>query len=186
MLPMPTTDTTAGAPPSRHRRLLMAGLGVAGAIAGAGVAIWRHQPESKGDASALWGLTFDTPTGQQIPMASLRGKPLLVNFWATWCPPCVEELPLLDRFAREHAVNGWQVVGLAVDQPSSVRKFLAATPVTFPIGLAGLEGTELGKSLGNTAGGLPFTVVLAADGAVRERRIGKLAPADLVRWAAPT
>jgi thiol-disulfide isomerase/thioredoxin len=178
------TETTAASPPSRHRRWLVAAFGVAAAAAGAGLALWRQQPASGGDASALWTLTFDTPAGQQIPMASLRGKPLVVNFWATWCPPCVEELPLLDRFSREQAAKGWQVVGLAIDQPSSVRKFLAATPVTFPIGLAGLEGTELGKSLGNTAGGLPFTVVLGADGAVRERRIGKLAPADLARWAA--
>jgi hypothetical protein len=74
---------------------------------------------------------------------------------------------LLDLL-REHAAKGWQVVGLAIDQPSSVRKFLPRTPVTFPIGLAGLEGTELGKALGNTGGRLPFTVVLRPDG-VRSR-----------------
>jgi thiol-disulfide isomerase/thioredoxin len=180
------TETDAASPTSRRRRLLLAGVGVAAAAAGAGVALRRHEPSAQGDASSLWGLTFDTPAGQQIAMASLRGKPLVVNFWATWCPPCVEELPLLDRFSREHAAKGWQVIGLAIDQPSSVRKFLAGTPVTFPIGLAGLEGTELGKALGNTGGGLPFTVVLRPDGAVRERRIGKLAPADLSRWAATT
>jgi thiol-disulfide isomerase/thioredoxin len=170
--------------PASRRRLLLGGLGVAAAAAGAGVALWRQPPDAGGDASSLWGLTFATPSGGELPMGSLRGKPLLVNFWATWCPPCVEELPLLDRFSREHAANGWQVIGLAVDQPSSVRKFLGATPVAFPIGLAGLEGTDLGKALGNTSGGLPFTVVLGADGKVRERRMGKVAPADLVRWAA--
>ncbi|MBA2962443.1 redoxin family protein [Ramlibacter sp. MAH-25] len=183
MLPMSTTESTAPLT-SRRSLLLAAGVGVVAAAAGAGVAFWRREPQAQGDASALWGLTFDTPAGQPLTMAALRGKPLLVNFWATWCPPCVEELPMLDRFAREHAANGWQVVGLAIDQPSAVRKFLAATPVSFPIGLAGLEGTDLGKSLGNSAGGLPFTVVLKPDGKVRERRMGKVAPGDLSRWAA--
>jgi hypothetical protein len=72
---------------------------------------------------------------------------------------------------------------LAIDQPSAVRKFLARTPVRYPIGLAGLEGTELGKSLGNDNGGLPFTVVLGADGSVRQRRMGRLSSADLAQWA---
>ncbi len=117
-------------------------------------------------------------------MASLKGRRVLLNFWATWCPPCVEELPLLDSFQQQRAANGWQVVGLAIDQPSAVRQFLARTPVRFPIGLAGLEGTELAKSLGNLSGGLPFTVVLGPDGQVRQRRMGKLSRADLDAWAA--
>ena len=179
---MPTTETTDSLPPGR-RRLLLAGVGLAAAAGGAGVALWRLQPDEAVDTSALWTQSFATPGGQPLAMEALRGKPLLVNFWATWCPPCVEELPMLDRFARDQAANGWQVIGLAIDQPSSVRKFLAATPVSFPIGLAGLGGTELGKSLGNSTGGLPFTVVFAADGKVRERRMGKLSQADLTRWA---
>lgn len=173
------------APDSPGRRLLLGAAGVAAAVAGAGVAWWKFQPHDTGPAAAetLWSLAFDTPAGGRLVMASLRGKPLLVNFWATWCPPCVEELPLLDEFARQRAVNGWQVVGLAIDQPTAVRTFLARTPVSFPIGLAGLGGTELGKALGNLSGGLPFTVVLGADGTVRQRRMGRVTPADLAQWS---
>ncbi len=175
--------TALGSP--ARRRLLLAGAGLAAAAAGAGLAWRKFQPEDTGAnaANALWGLGFDTPAGGRLVMASLRGKPLLVNFWATWCPPCVEELPLLDEFAQQRAANGWQVVGLAIDQPSAVRTFLGRTPVSFPIGLAGLEGTDLGKKLGNMSGGLPFTVVLGADGTVRHRRMGRVTPSDLAQWS---
>ncbi len=178
------------APPNpRRRRWLVAGVGTAAAAAGAGFALWKFGTDDSGGPDAarvLWDLTFSTPSGGKLAMASLKGRPLLVNFWATWCPPCVEELPLLDSFSREQAAKRWQVVGLAIDQPSAVRAFLAKTPVSFPIGLAGLEGTELGKSLGNRSGGLPFTVVLGSDGTVRQRRMGRVTPADLAQWSALT
>ena len=89
---------------------------------------------------------------------------------------------MLDRFSRENGVNRVQVVGLAIDQPSAVRKFLQKTPVGYPIGLAGLEGTDLLRELGNTAGGLPFTLVLTATGAVAARKMGKLEQSDLDAW----
>ena len=89
---------------------------------------------------------------------------------------------MIDAFSRENGVNGWQVIGLAIDQPSAVRKFLEKTPVTYPIGLAGLQGTELVKNLGNTSGGLPFTLVLDGGGSVAARKMGRLDPSDLQSW----
>lgn len=164
--------------------------GVAALAAGAGVggAWWsQHREAGAGNGgeqldAAFWSRNFDRPGGGQLELAGLKGKPMLLNFWATWCPPCVEELPMMDRFFKDQAANGWQVVGLAIDQPSAVRKFLERTPVSFPIGLAGLEGTELVKQLGNTGGGLPFTVVLHGDGSVAARKMGKVEPADLEAW----
>jgi thiol-disulfide isomerase/thioredoxin len=168
-----------------RRRWLVAGVAALAGAAGGGLAWWRNRPGAADDEAVqrMWGLAFDQPQGGTLAMASLKGKPLLVNFWATWCPPCVEEMPLLDAFYREHAAKGWQVVGLAIDQPSSVRTFLQRTRVTFPIGLAGLEGTELTRSLGNQTGGLPFTVVLGPDGSVRERRMGQVTARDLKDWS---
>jgi hypothetical protein len=75
------------------------------------------------------------------------------------------------------------VVGLAIDSPTPVREFLARRPVGFPIGLAGLAGTDLSRTLGNANGSLPFTVVVGSDGRVIERKLGALSPADLARWA---
>ncbi len=115
-------------------------------------------------------------------MASFKGKPLLLNFWATWCPPCVEELPLLDGFYKQNASNGWQVLGLAIDQPSAVRNFLTKMPLSFAIGLAGLEGTDLVKSMGNLSGALPFTVVFGQSGQLLHRKMGLVSAADLSQW----
>lgn len=169
----------------RRRAFLYASVGAAAALAGAGVAWWKWDPEQAGqDAVAdFWPLAFETPAGSTLTMQSLRGKPLLLNFWATWCPPCVEELPLLDGFFRQNSAKRWQVLGLAIDQPSAVRAFLQRSPVSFPIALAGLGGTELSKAFGNTSGGLPFSVVIGTSGEVLQRRIGRVTAADLAQWA---
>ena len=107
----------------------------------------------------------------------------MVNFWATWCPPCVEELPLLNAFYQRHKSQGWEVLGFAVDQPTAVRMFLQRVPVAFPVAMAGLGGTDLARSLGNATGGLPFTVVIDANGAIAHTKLGKVSPDDLNNWA---
>ena len=159
---------------------------VAGAV-GLGAAWWGTANGASPAAAPLgaefWTQQFDRPEGGKLVLQSLRGKPLLINFWATWCPPCVEELPLVDRFYRDQAANGWQVIGLAIDQPTAVRKFLERTPVSFPIGLAGMQGTELVKQLGNTQGGLPFTLVVNRGGSVAARKMGQLDQAQLDAWS---
>ncbi|MGP1629909.1 MAG: TlpA family protein disulfide reductase, partial [Giesbergeria sp.] len=134
--------------------------------------------------AAFFAQSFETPDGAPLMLDAFRGKPLLLNFWATWCPPCIAELPLLNTFYRDHQARGWQVLGLAVDQPSAVRTFLARSPVDFPVGMAGLGGTELARSLGNLAGGLPFSVVFAANGKVLHRKMGQVKPQDLTDWVA--
>lgn len=172
-----------------RRNMLYGGVAAAAGLAGAGAAWWKFQPhdvvagEPERAAESFWQMSFDTPNGQALPMNSFRGKTVLVNFWATWCPPCVEELPLLDYFYQENKDKNIQVVGLAVDQPSAVRTWLQSKPLNFPVGMAGLAGTELSKSLGNQTGGLPFTVVFGASGQLLHRKLGKVSPEDLAQWA---
>ncbi|WP_237219093.1 TlpA disulfide reductase family protein [Rhodoferax aquaticus] len=132
---------------------------------------------------ALWTLKWETPAGRQLQMLSFKGRPLLLNFWATWCPPCVEELPLLNSFFGKNKENGWQVLGLAVDKLAPVQAFLQKMPVEFPVAMAGLAGADLGRKLGNMTGGLPFTVVLGKDGLVAHRKMGRISVEDLVLWA---
>lgn len=167
-----------------NRRWLLGAAAAIGALAGAGVAWRRFQPTAVQDPAlqALWALSLTTPQGQTLALQSLQGRPLLLNFWATWCPPCVEELPLLDDFYRKNASKGWQVLGLAVDKLSAVQTFLARQPLGFPVAMAGMEGVALSQSLGNGPGGLPFTVVMGAQGHVLDRKIGRVSPDDLQRW----
>lgn len=158
---------------------------IAAGATGAGVSWHKTQP---GDSEVVelgadfWSLRFEQPGGGELALDSLRGGPLLLNFWATWCPPCIKELPDLDRLQREHAAHGVQVVGLAVDGPTPVRQFLARQPVSFAVGLAGFEGTDLSRRLGNVAGALPFTVVIDRQGVVRHRKLGPTEFAELAGW----
>ena len=166
----------------KRRNWLVGGVALAAAGAGAGWSLFgprRHGSEAE---SAFWGMSFEQPGGGTLAVASLRGQPLLLNFWATWCPPCVREMPMLDRFYGEKQAAGWRVVGLAVDGPTPVREYLARLPMSFPIGLAGMGGVELSRSLGNAGGALPFTVVFDRSGHVLDRRLGALEPAHLERW----
>lgn len=167
-----------------RRRWLYAAVAAAAGLGGAGLAWWKFSPRPLDDeaVTALWQLSFETPAGAPLMMRSLQGRPLLINFWATWCPPCIEELPLLDVFYKENASKGWQVLGLAVDKVGPVRDFLTKQPLAFPVALAVMEGVGLSKSLGNVGSGLPFSVVLGSDGAVKNRKLGKVTPADLARW----
>jgi thiol-disulfide isomerase/thioredoxin len=168
-----------------RRTLITAGVaGAAAAAAGAAAYLWQRRADPADTASAeLWTLDFETPGPQRLAMAALRGQPLVLNFWATWCPPCVREMPALDRFYRDHRVKGWQVLGLAADNAEAVRKFLADTPVAFPIALAGFAGIDLSRRLGNLSGGLPFTVIYGRDGQVVKRHIGETQYEQLTAWA---
>ncbi len=182
----PTTDTH-GLSPAR-RKWLFGAVAASAACAGLGLAWWTGQSASDGASnkpkSAFWDLVFDTPSGEQLATQTFFGKPLILNFWATWCPPCIEEMPLLDRFFSKNNINGWQVLGLAIDQPAAVSAFLRHNPVRFPIALAGLAGADLSRSIGNIGGGLPFTAVFDRGGDVAHRKIGRVTPAELALWQA--
>ncbi len=173
---------------STTRRALLAGTGI---LAAAGGALWYGRQSKApgahlaGDAAAaldLWNLRFPRPQGGELVMAELRGRPLLINFWATWCPPCIKELPEFDRFSRSHDKQ-LRVVGLAIDSLAPVQEFLKKQPVGFDIGLAGFAGTDLALSLGNSAGALPFTVLLDAKGVMVQRKLGETQYAELESWA---
>ncbi len=167
---------------NRRRLVLIGGVGLVAAGAGATWSLRRNASALDDAESSLWSMNFQQPGGGTLSFAALRGQPLLVNFWATWCAPCLREMPMLDRFYRDKQAAGWRVVGLAVDGEAPVRDYLARLPVSFPIGLAGMGGVDLSMSLGNAAGGLPFTVVLDRRGKTVDRHVGALESRHLERW----
>ena len=168
-----------------RRQAVLVGAGALAAAAGVGVGLYRYSASalSPDAIQVLWSAEFDTPSGERLAMSGFQGKPLVLNFWATWCPPCVEEMPLIEAFYQQNQSKGWQVVGLAVDQPSRVRHFLSQASISYPIGLAGMNGTELGQKLGNSQGSLPFTLVLNAQGDVIQQKLGKLSAEEIKNWA---
>ncbi len=182
--PAPVDASEAPVP---RRQMLLGLAATAAMLAGAGVAWWRA--ESPKDASvakldaSFWALQWETPAGAALPMRGFAGHPLLLNFWATWCPPCVEELPRINAFYRENQSKGLQVLGLAVDKLGPVQSFLKGMPLDFPIGMAGIQGTDLARKLGNPSGALPFSVFVGADGVVLQRKLGRLRESDLQTWA---
>jgi thiol-disulfide isomerase/thioredoxin len=164
-----------------QRRMLVAA-GILAAGAGLGAAWWTlRAPKAQmaEPVSGFWAWQWPRPEGGQLALQTFHSRPLLINFWATWCAPCVEELPLIDDFFKKIAANGVQVIGVAVDQMPSVQAFLKKTPLSFPVGVAGLAGAEAARSLGDLSGGLPFSVVLDSSGNVVLRKAGRLTEQDL-------
>lgn len=169
----------------RRRHWLIKSIAGAAALMGFGLS-WRTY-QAAGPAQALetsfWELEFPTLSGQRLRFEALRGKPLLLNFWATWCPPCIEELPLLSSFYQEQSGKSWQVLGFAIDDADAVKRFLAQKPVTFPVIMGGASGLAMSRSLGNMNGALPFTVVINSTGHVVERKMGRVSSDELRAWS---
>jgi len=126
---------------------------------------------------ALDGTTVELP-------AAHAGKPILVNLWASWCGPCIEEMPELDRYAAAQGANGTQVVGIALDDAAAVQAFLKRVPVRYTILLDQAGPRDAGVQLGNPKGVLPYTALISADGRLIKQKIGPFQHGEIDNWVA--
>ncbi len=120
----------------------------------------------------------------QVP-AAYAGRPVLINLWASWCGPCIKEMPELQRFHVEQGASGTQVLGIALDDAVAVRDFLERIPVDYPILVDAAGPADAGVRLGNPKGVLPYSVLVSADGIVLKQRIGPFADGEIDAWAEP-
>lgn len=124
------------------------------------------------EVAPLWATTLVDHAGKPYDLSQYRGKPLILNFWATWCEPCREEMPEISALAQAHPDIA--VLGLAIDEAAAVHEFIASTPVSYPLLIAENEGMPLAETLGNHKGVLPYTVVLSAQGEVTQVFFGRV------------
>jgi len=157
---------------SRREWLVLGGVGAAAAIGGALLAPTLLRRET--GASELLAASLPDLVGRKRHLAEWKGSVILCNFWATWCAPCREEIPMLDALRGEYARFGFEVVGIAIDNGAKVREFASKYAISYPILIAEAEGLDLMRKLGNTAGALPFTVILDRSGKILSRKLGIL------------
>ncbi|WVN41609.1 TlpA disulfide reductase family protein [beta proteobacterium MWH-UniP1] len=173
---------------NKNRRSLLVAVGLITLIAGVAIGLWRIKPNTVSTpADWVFELSFPDPKGQTTPLRSTRGEKLtLVNFWATWCPPCIEEMPELSRFHSEMSSKGIKVVGLAVDSPSNVREFLQNKTFSYPLLITGGAGTELAKKMGNAVDALPYTVLIDEKNRIIKQKAGRIREEELKSWISET
>jgi len=126
--------------------------------------------------STFFHTAFAALDARPATLGAFEGQLLIVNFWASWCGPCVREMPALTSLAQKYAPIGVKFVGIAVDNPSNVATFLERIPVRYPIYVAGTDGIDQARALGDTAGGLPYTILIDTAGRVRWTKLGEIDP----------
>ncbi|MBU3637685.1 TlpA disulfide reductase family protein [Polynucleobacter sp. es-MAR-4] len=166
---------------NRRQWISIAGISLAALLAGVLTSQWIYKTSLASDPAikAFFANPWQAADGKPVDTEKWRGKVLVVNFWASWCPPCVEEMPTLDALQGEFKDQNVLFVGIGIDSPSNIRQFLEMTPVSYPIVIGGLEGSNLSKQMGNSQGALPYTIIINAQGKAISSKLGKISEEEL-------
>jgi thiol-disulfide isomerase/thioredoxin len=166
-----------------NRRHLIIGVTGAAALAAGLWSANRSKPAPAHPAlEALFEGKILNVDGKGYPISLHRGKAILINVWAPWCAPCVEELPELSALSQSTVAKSIQFIGLGVDNAQNISDFSIKHPVAFPLVVAGLAGTQLAKTLGNASGALPFTVLFDAKGQPVGQKTGRVKAEEILAW----
>ena len=163
--------------------MLIVAVAVVGALLGLSVGTYFGQPRLTTPEAHLTDLQLDDIGGRPHRLSEWNGKLVLVNFWATWCGPCREEMPLLNRTRGELAGRNLEIVGIAIDDADAVGAFLKDSQVNYPILVGG--NTDTLYRFGDGSGVLPYSVLFGRDGKLLSQRAGSFSESSLKHWLRP-
>jgi thiol-disulfide isomerase/thioredoxin len=170
----------------RRRSLILVGSAVTAAAAGIALQVLTRSQSADAAAIAnLWALPLQDLEGKPQPLTRWKGKILVVNFWATWCEPCKEEVPALVRTQKKYDANNVQIVGISLDSAAKVQAFAKKFKIQYPLVIGSLDSIEITRKLGNKAAGLPYTLVLDTHSVVKARHLGGISEALLEQVIRP-
>lgn len=167
-----------------RRNILLGAAGVAAGGAGIWVSLRSFDAGDQANLAPLWAAQFRELDGTLLAMQRLRGQPLILNFWASWCAPCLEEMPDFQRFSQGPGGQKAKIVGIGIDTADKMLPFAKKLGITYPLVEAGANGLEILTAAGNKPRVLPFTVAVNAGGNAVFRKIGKLDHDELSAVAA--
>jgi thiol-disulfide isomerase/thioredoxin len=151
------------------------------ALAGGIVLRYTLYPAPAAEASPLPEFTLPDLAGHNRSVREWKDKILIINFWATWCPSCREEMPDLVALQEQYAAQGVQVIGIALEDKAPVEEYLDFIKINYPTLIAGDQGMALASQLGNRAEAIPYTVVVDRQGVIRDRHLGKFSKPELAK-----